>query len=241
MRRVASCMRFRRWLRRRPTIGVSLIPVRRTSEIGVAGTALPGDGRPGRREVTRPSGPVPGTVLQVDAELAGTAPASAGAAERRRCRRQACAAAPDRASAQARPVKAMAAAAPRRRWLSGRVGVSGPSMACAPLHRPGAASGSRDSSMSGAPTAHASRRSRRAAPRPRPETGAVISTIALSVMMSTVAWSSSIRSPMPTCQAVISASATPSPMSGRRIRYAVHRQPFRLRRIAAITRSGPGK
>jgi hypothetical protein len=44
--------------------------------------------------------------------------------------------------------------------------------------------------------------------------GEVSSTVALSVITSTRSWSSSTRSPTFTCQAVISASAVPSPTSG---------------------------
>ena len=47
-----------------------------------------------------------------------------------------------------------------------------------------------------------------------PATGEVISTVALSVMMSARIWSSSTRSPTLTCQPTISASAVPSPTSG---------------------------
>ena len=47
-----------------------------------------------------------------------------------------------------------------------------------------------------------------------PATGDSISTVALSVIMSAICWSSSMRSPTLTCQATISASAMPSPMSG---------------------------
>src|SRR5690606_20791084 len=49
-----------------------------------------------------------------------------------------------------------------------------------------------------------------------PSTGDVISTVALSVITSTSDWSSVITSPGLTCQPTISASATPSPISGRR-------------------------
>ena len=47
-----------------------------------------------------------------------------------------------------------------------------------------------------------------------PATGLSISTVALSVIMSAICWSSPIVSPTLTCQATISASAMPSPMSG---------------------------
>ncbi len=47
-----------------------------------------------------------------------------------------------------------------------------------------------------------------------PATGAVISTVALSVITSTSGWSSRTSSPTATCQATISASAVPSPTSG---------------------------
>src|SRR5262249_4987751 len=49
-----------------------------------------------------------------------------------------------------------------------------------------------------------------------PATGEVISTVALSVMTSTSGWSSATLSPGLTCQPTISASAVPSPTSGRR-------------------------
>ena len=58
------------------------------------------------------------------------------------------------------------------------------------------------------------RRLRRQARPPLPATGDSISTVALSVIMSASCWSSSTRSPSLTCQATISASAMPSPMSG---------------------------
>jgi hypothetical protein len=48
----------------------------------------------------------------------------------------------------------------------------------------------------------------------KPETGEVISTVALSVITSTIGWSSSTVSPTLTRQATISASAVPSPTSG---------------------------
>src|SRR5262249_26008767 len=47
-----------------------------------------------------------------------------------------------------------------------------------------------------------------------PALGAPIVTVALSVMTSTMIWSSATRSPSLTCQATISPSVTPSPMSG---------------------------
>ena len=47
-----------------------------------------------------------------------------------------------------------------------------------------------------------------------PSAGAPISTVALSVMTSTMSWSSLTVSPALTFQDVISPSATPSPMSG---------------------------
>src|SRR3546814_4751271 len=47
-----------------------------------------------------------------------------------------------------------------------------------------------------------------------PDTGLSMSMVALSVITSTRCWSSSTRSPALTCQATISASATPSPTSG---------------------------
>jgi len=43
------------------------------------------------------------------------------------------------------------------------------------------------------------------------------STVALSVMMSAMTWSSATASPGCTCQAAISTSAMPSPMSGTRM------------------------
>jgi len=49
-----------------------------------------------------------------------------------------------------------------------------------------------------------------------PVTGEVISTVALSVIMSTSGSSSRIVPPTATCQSPISASATPSPTSGSR-------------------------
>ena len=58
------------------------------------------------------------------------------------------------------------------------------------------------------------RRLRRRASTTLPATGDSISTVALSVIMSASCWSSSTRSPTLTCQATISASAMPSPMSG---------------------------
>ena len=58
------------------------------------------------------------------------------------------------------------------------------------------------------------RRLRPPAGRPCPRPGDSISTVALSVIMSAICWSSSIVSPTLTCQATISASAMPSPMSG---------------------------
>ena len=74
-----------------------------------------------------------------------------------------------------------------------------------------------------------------------PETGEVISTVALSVITSTSGWSSSTRSPTATCQATISASAVPSPTSGRRKVKRPMAQPSITRRMALATRSGPGK
>src|SRR3954463_563963 len=47
-----------------------------------------------------------------------------------------------------------------------------------------------------------------------PLTGDSISTVALSVIMSAICWSSSMRSPTATCHATISASEMPSPISG---------------------------
>ena len=47
-----------------------------------------------------------------------------------------------------------------------------------------------------------------------PSTVLPIPTVALSVMMSTISWSSTTVSPTATCQAVISPSTTPSPISG---------------------------
>lgn len=47
-----------------------------------------------------------------------------------------------------------------------------------------------------------------------PETGEVISTVALSVMTSARIWSSDTASPTFTCQPTSSASAVPSPTSG---------------------------
>ena len=58
------------------------------------------------------------------------------------------------------------------------------------------------------------RRLRRPASSPCPRPGDSISTVALSVIMSASCWSSSTLSPTLTCQATISASAMPSPMSG---------------------------
>jgi hypothetical protein len=47
-----------------------------------------------------------------------------------------------------------------------------------------------------------------------PATGEGISTVALSVITSAIGWSSAMVSPGLTCQAVSSASAMPSPISG---------------------------
>src|SRR5688572_25903751 len=49
----------------------------------------------------------------------------------------------------------------------------------------------------------------------RPARGDGISTVALSVMISTIGWSSLTTSPSLTFHATISPSTTPSPMSGR--------------------------
>src|SRR5690242_8400742 len=49
-----------------------------------------------------------------------------------------------------------------------------------------------------------------------PDTGDSISTVALSVIISAICWSSSTVSPTLTCQATTSASEMPSPISGRR-------------------------
>ena len=74
-----------------------------------------------------------------------------------------------------------------------------------------------------------------------PDTGDSISTVALSVIMSAMRWSSSTRSPTLTCQATISASAMPSPISGRLEFEAGHRQSFMSFLSASPMRTGPGK
>ena len=66
------------------------------------------------------------------------------------------------------------------------------------------------------------RRLRRPARAPCRRPGYSISTVALSVIMSASCWSSSIVSPTLTCQATISASAMPSPMSGSLNSIACH-------------------
>ena len=50
--------------------------------------------------------------------------------------------------------------------------------------------------------------------RIRPARGAGISTVALSVITSTIGWSARTTSPSATSQRTISPSTTPSPMSG---------------------------
>ena len=59
----------------------------------------------------------------------------------------------------------------------------------------------------------------------RPARGVGISTVALSVMISTIGWSSCRTSPSLTSQRTTSPSATPSPMSGRRNSYSIRSSP----------------
>ena len=73
-----------------------------------------------------------------------------------------------------------------------------------------------------------------------PATGHSISTVALSVIMSASCWSSSIVSPTLTCQATISASAMPSPMSGSLNSYRRHQSAITFS-SAFFMRIGPGK
>ena len=73
--------------------------------------------------------------------------------------------------------------------------------------------------ISGDPTDRTSPRLRRPT-APRPTTGDGISTVALSVITSTITWSSATVSPTLTCHATISASAMPSPTSGSLTTYS---------------------
>ncbi len=84
------------------------------------------------------------------------------------------------------------------------------------------------------------RRLRRRARCTLPATGLSISTVALSVIMSASCWSSAIVSPTLTCQATISASAMPSPMSGSLNSKAGHQSAITFSR-AFFMRFGPGK
>src|SRR5690606_632632 len=73
----------------------------------------------------------------------------------------------------------------------------------------------------------------------RPATGLSISTVALSVIMSARRPSSSTWSPTLTCQATISASAMPSPMSGKlKVKRAILRLENLVDRLADADRPG---
>ena len=75
-----------------------------------------------------------------------------------------------------------------------------------------------------------------------PATGDSISTVALSVIRSAICWSSAMSSPTLTCQATISASAMPSPMSGSlNSKRAMACQSSNAFFSAGPSRAGPGK
>ena len=199
MRLIASCMVWAIW-RRSPMTRISSMPSRASAAAG-------GFFRSRRRRASRsscrmrPSRPLPTTVARSmpRAEArARTAGAAAGFAAARRCAGGTAASVGGAGSGE----------------LFGRA--TGAGCGAAALATIEDCSGARSGvamATSSAPTAAMSPVSplRR---RILPLTGDPISTVAFSVMTSTSGWSSLISSPTSACQAMISASATPSPTSG---------------------------
>ena len=169
----------------------------------------------------RPAGPLPETWCEIDAKL------QRAAAHRRRRERPLAGLAGGLLSG--RPRAAARGAATRRRGFAGVAGppdffsrISGGRrrrfrlrLACRRRRLPGFGFAASSTSMptSRDPTARTAPTS---APRSAivPATGEGISTVALSVMTAARSWSSATSSPTATCHSTISASATPSPMSG---------------------------
>ena len=221
MRRLASCI-FSAILRRRPMtlIGLLVVALRRRRAAGRCG-ARPAAARPGRRRGRRGGCGRPGRCRARAAGrcrararggarrarrcglLAGGAGRRAGARRRRRARPRRAGAGAARGAAALR----LAALPSALRGAARRAGAGG-----APASRVARAF---DLDAGSAPRRpRSARRPRRRARRTLPATGDCISTVALSVIMSASCWSSSTVSPTLTCQATISASAMPSPMSG---------------------------
>ena len=169
-----------------------------TASVGVAGDERR---RSSRRRLTsastiRPPGPLPVTVGEVDAQLAGEGP------RRRRGERSVASGRPGRRHRR-RPGRSWHVRSPATRPSVGRP------VAVAALAAPSSTTRSTSPTEITAPTSP---------PRATtvPVTGAGISTTALSVSISTTGWSSTTWSPTATSHDTISASVNPSPMSTRR-------------------------